>query len=169
MSVTMWNCHSWALDVSSNVKLPVLTTRCWHHRVFLITYLAIHLTFYLGHFIWQVLEGISDSLSGYFISHLILDTSSEKLQVGISDSLSRYFILQVDLVEHFIWKLDLIPPCIYKWALIDNIDQQRLHLLPLTVLCGGISESLSGNVIWKLELISGFTLASQRSFPWKSQ
>ena len=28
MSVTMWICHSWPLDVSSNVKLPFLTTRC---------------------------------------------------------------------------------------------------------------------------------------------
>ena len=28
MSVAMWNCHSWPLDVSSNVKLPFLTTRC---------------------------------------------------------------------------------------------------------------------------------------------
>ena len=28
MSVAMWNCHSWPLDVSSNVKLSFLTTRC---------------------------------------------------------------------------------------------------------------------------------------------
>ena len=28
MSVAMWNCHSWPLHVSSNVKLPFLTTRC---------------------------------------------------------------------------------------------------------------------------------------------
>ena len=28
MSVTMWNCHSWPVDVSSNVKLPFLTSRC---------------------------------------------------------------------------------------------------------------------------------------------
>ena len=28
MSVAMWNCHSWPLHVSSNVKLPFLTTTC---------------------------------------------------------------------------------------------------------------------------------------------
>ena len=28
MSVEMWNCHSWPLDVSRNVKLPLLTTIC---------------------------------------------------------------------------------------------------------------------------------------------
>ena len=28
MSVVMWNCHSWPLHVSSNVKLPFLTTTC---------------------------------------------------------------------------------------------------------------------------------------------
>ena len=28
MSVAMYNCHSWLLDVSSNVKLPFWTTRC---------------------------------------------------------------------------------------------------------------------------------------------
>ena len=28
MSVAMWNCHSWPLDVSSNMKLTFLTTRC---------------------------------------------------------------------------------------------------------------------------------------------
>ena len=28
MSVEMWNCHSWPLDVSRNVKLPFLTTIC---------------------------------------------------------------------------------------------------------------------------------------------
>ena len=28
MSVAMWNCHSWPLDVSCSMKLPLLTTRC---------------------------------------------------------------------------------------------------------------------------------------------
>ena len=28
ITVAMWECHSWPLDVSSNVKLPFLTTRC---------------------------------------------------------------------------------------------------------------------------------------------
>ena len=40
----------------------------------------------------------------------------------------------------------------FEWALIDDIDQQRLHLLPLTVLWGGISDSLSRYFIWKFEL-----------------
>ena len=135
MSVAMWNCHSWPLDVSSSVKLPVLRTLCYHRGVYLtacmgtsshISSLSLHLTssfwgWYiwqpiwahyltsdLGHFIWQVVGGISGSLSGYIISYLILVTSSDNLWWwgGIS--------------EHFIWKLDC-----FEWALIDNIDQWR--------------------------------------------
>ena len=43
------------------------------------------------------LGGISDSLSGYFISHLILVTSSYKLG-GITDCLFGYFISHLILV-----------------------------------------------------------------------
>ena len=171
MSVAVWNCHSWPLDVSSSVKLPVLTTRCQHQGVYLIDYLgtsshilscSLHLTHYggiylidyqgtsshilswslhltsYGGYIWQLIWVLHlkiwthirswslhlTSTGGLYLtaylgtssenlnSHLILVTSSDKLQGGISDSWSGYFILQVDLVEHFIWKLDLILPSI---------------------------------------------------------
>ena len=71
-------------------------------------------------------------------------------------------------VKLYIWALHLKTwpnsAIHFKWALIDNIDQQRLLLLALAVSYGGISE----NIIWKFELISGLTLASQRSFLWKT-
>ena len=161
-----------------------LHLKIWTH--FLISGLGLSV-----HFIWAVHLKIWVSVC----------TSSETGGGGISESLSGYFILQVDLVVHFIWKLDLIPVCFewalidiidqwtlhllslavlcrgyiwalhlktwpnsaicFKWDLIDDIDQQRLHLLSLEVLCRGC---ISENVIWKYELILGFTLASQRSF-----
>ena len=161
MAVAMWNCHSWWLDISNSVKLPVLTTRCQH---------------------W------GDSSSGYFISHLILVSSSDKLW-GVyliaylaTSSHILSWSLHLKVMGGYIWQLISIlhlsnwpswahhlktwpnSAIHFEWALIDNIDQWRLHLLPLTVLCGGISESLPGNVIWEFELISGFTLDSQRSF-----
>ena len=75
----MWNCHSFPLDVSRNVKLPVLTTGCQHQG------------------------DISDSLSGYPISHLILVTSSIKSQgvyliADLGTSLTSY-------IGHFIWQV----------------------------------------------------------------
>ena len=41
MWVAMWNCHSWPLDVSSNVKLPFWTTRCQYWGVDLLADLPI--------------------------------------------------------------------------------------------------------------------------------
>ena len=54
----------------------------------------------------------------------------------------------------------------FKWGLIDDIDQQRVHSLHWQFQMGGGREGYSiwGNIIWKFELISGFTLASQSSF-----
>ena len=146
-----------------------------------------------GHFTWALhlkLRGISDTLSGYFIwqvdlvFHFIwtLDLKLPSvhnilIEWGISDSLSGHFIWQVDLVVHFIWKLDLI--------LTLYLDTSSEHFI---CKLGGISDTLSGHFIWALhlkvwggvglgyfwqliwvlhlnvELILGFTLASQRSF-----
>ena len=99
---------------------------------------VLHVTSHLCHFICQVAGGyltaylgtsshisslslhlsscwgVPDSLSRYFISHLIFVTSSAKLWGGIS--------------EHFI--------C-FKWALIDNMDQQRTLILAVAVSYGG--------------------------------
>ena len=136
--------------------------------------MVLHLTSHLGHFIWEVLGGISDSLFGYFISHLILVTSSDKLW-GVY--LTAYMVLYLaSCLGHFIWEVPggrgyiwqpiwvLHLTChlghftwqvgggfiwalhlktwpnsaiCFEWALIDNIDQQRLLLLALAVLYGG--------------------------------
>ena len=77
MSVAMWNWHSWPLDISSSVKLPVQRTQFRTRGYIWQPFWVLHFTSDLGHFILQV-GGITDCLFGYFISHLILVTSSDK-------------------------------------------------------------------------------------------
>ena len=103
-----------------------------------------------------------------------INTSSEKLILICTRNLI--------FCRGYIWVLHLKswPSCAlhlktwpnsavhFESAHIDNTDQQRLHLLSLTVLHGGISDSLSGYFIWKFKLTLKFTLASQRSFLWKT-
>ena len=88
--------------------------------------------------------------------------------------LSVHIILFGGYIWQLIWVLHLTswPSCAlhlktlpnsavcFKWALTDAIDQWRLHLLSLAVLCGGwgISESLSGYFIWKFEHTCHFML-----------
>ena len=52
----------------------------------------------------------------------------------------------------------------FKWALTEDMAQTILDLLSLTVSNGGII--LSVHFIWKYELISGLTLASQKVFSY---
>ena len=138
MSVAMWNCHTWPLDVSSSVKLSVLRTQCQHwgdisHSLSGYFIQKCWLISDLGHVICQVLElGVGYIWQLIWVPHLKIwthmwswVTSSDKVWGDISDSLSGYliwkfeltyhlgcFIWQVmggisDLVEHFIWKVDL--------------------------------------------------------------
>ena len=104
---------------------------------------VLHLTSHLGHFIWQVVGGISGSLSGYFISHLILITSSDKLwgvylaaYLGTSSHISSWSLHLISC-RGYIWALHLKTwpnsAICFKWALFDNIDQKRTLLLALAV------------------------------------
>ena len=129
MSVAMWKFHSWPLDVSSNVKLPFLTTRCQYQCQ---TASPENSMLPQG--------GISDSLSGYFISHLIFVTASDKFFMGVYlaaylgtsshiwswslylTSCGRYIWqpiwvchLKYDL-GHFIWQIVVVVVW-YIWAL----------------------------------------------------
>ena len=132
---------------------------------------VLHLTSDLGHFIWQVVGvylavylgtsshiwswslhltscgGISDSLRGYFISHLILVTSSEKLwgvyltaYLGTSSHIWSWS-LHLTSSRGYIWALHLKTwpnsAICFERALIDSIDQWRPLLLALAVLSGG--------------------------------
>ena len=116
MWVAMWNCHSWPLDVSSNVKLPYLTVRCQYG--------------------W---EGISES--EHFIWKFGSQCALDLTMGGISWPR---------------WALHLktwpnLPVC-FEWALIDNMDQWRVHLMSLTVLWG-VYLDLVEHLIWKVDLI----------------
>ena len=121
MSVAMWNCHTWPLDVSSSVKLSVLRTQCQHwgdisHSLSGYLIQKFWLISDLGHVICQVLElGGGVYLTAYLgtssenlNSHVILVTSSDKVWRDISDSLSGYFIWKFELTSHlgcFIWQV----------------------------------------------------------------
>ena len=113
MSVAVWNCHSWPLDISSSVKLPVLTTRCQH---------------------W------GDSSSGYFISHLILVSSSDKLW-GV------YLIAYLATSSHILsWSLHLKVMGGYIWQLI-----WVLHLKIWShILSWSLHLTSYGGYIWQL-------------------
>ena len=125
MSVAMLNCQSWQLDVSTR-------------GVYLIAYLGTpsHILYWSLHLTSSVGGGISDSWSGYIISHLILVTSSDKFSGGISDSLSGYFISHLILVT-FIWQLPagcwgrLHLTWLYNanWMLTNLIIQKKKEIL----------------------------------------
>ena len=130
MSVVMWNCHSWPLDISSNVKLPCLTIRCQYRECISEC----------EHFIWKLgsqcelhfklggvyLTAYLGTASENLNSHLILVSSSDKFWGGISES------------EHFIWKFG---------------SQCELHLkqgrrvVYLTADLGTASENLNSHLI----------------------
>ena len=108
MSVAMWNCHTWPLDVSSSVKLSVLKTQCQHwgdisHSLSGYLIQKFWLIFDLGHVFCQVLE-----LGGGVYLTAYLGASSENWTHMWSWSLhlTRYggYIWQLIWVLHLkIW------------------------------------------------------------------
>ena len=137
MSVEMWNCQSWQLDVSTRGIYLIAYLGTPSHILYWSLHLTsprgyiwqliwvLHLTSYIGHFIYQVPGGISDSWSGY-ISHILywslhLTSSGGG---GISDSWSGY------IISHLI--------------LVTSSDK----------FSGGISDSLSGYFISHLILVT---------------
>ena len=149
MSVAMWNCQSWELDVTTGGEYVTAYLGTSYHISSLSHYLTsyggyiwqpiwvLHLTSDLGHFIWQVVGGRSDSLSGYFISHLILVTSGDKLW-GV-------------YLSTFIWELDC-----FEWTLIDNIDQWELSSWHWQ-FCMGVYLSTSSE---NLTVLNGLSLTT---------
>ena len=151
MSVAMWNCHTWPLDVSSSVKNLVLRTQCQHWGD-----ISHSLSGYLIQKFWLIFWswsfhlsssgvggwGISDSLSGYLIwkfeftcdpGHFIWQGMGD-----ISDSLSGYFIWKFELTSHlgcFIWQVmggisDLVEHFIWKVDLPKWAVTTILHITP---------------------------------------
>ena len=82
MSVAIWNCHSWPLDVSRNVKLPFLTTRMsvemWNCHS------------------WPL--DVSNNISGDCISNLVL-VSTFGMYMCIYALVIPYIFLLVDCFE----------------------------------------------------------------------
>ena len=102
MSVLMWNCHSWPLHVSRNVKLPFLTTTCqyqseiamldnqmsvqgvyiWIWTLHLKIWVSVWTSFETGGvYLTAYLRTASENLN----SHLILVTSSDNFWGGNSE------------------------------------------------------------------------------------
>ena len=117
MSVVVWNCHSQPLDVSRNVKLPFLTTRCQYQCEI-------------------VSRGdIFERLSGYCILHLIFVTSSDKFWGGIFDTWYGYFIWKCDVNSHltFVTLSDKYQRCISDSLSGYFIWKMWTHILPLSL------------------------------------
>ena len=153
MSVAIWNCHSLSLDVSSNMKLPFLTTTCqWQCEIAIPDH-------YMSVVMWNCHAWQLDVSTGGV--YLNLNTSSENLGLsvnfiwnwrGISDSLSRNCNWKFELTSHlghFTWQVS--GGYIWIWT---------LHLKIWISVCtsfeteGGISDSSFGYCIWKFELTS---------------
>ena len=110
------------------------------------------------------------------LSVTYLGTSSENLTSFCHLYTSSYlggYIWQLILVLH----LTSWPSCAlhlktwrnsaicFKWALIDNIDQQRLHLLSLAVSCGGVYlRAYLGTSSENLNTFAILCFASQKVF-----
>ena len=61
--------------------------------------------------------------------------------------------------------IELNLPVWFEWALIDNIDSEYIFSWHCQFRAGGIS----GNVVWKYELILGLTLSFTEVFSTKDQ
>ena len=160
MSVAMWNCHCWPLDVSSNVKLPFLSTRCQYQCEIAILDHYMSVSMWNCH-CWPLHVSSSVKLpvfrtrcqhwgGGYiqqpiwvlhlkiFDSHLILITSSDRFLGGISDTLSGYLIWKFWLtsdLDHFIWQVlggisDLFEHFIWKHDLPKWALTTIFHITP---------------------------------------
>ena len=128
MSVAMWNCHSWLLDVNSNGKLPFLTTRCYEKLPYP---LDVSSSLKLSETQCQHWGDISHSLSGYLIQifwlisdlgHVsvkfmssgggvyltaYLGTSSENLNSHVILVTSSDKVCISDILSGYIWKFEL--------------------------------------------------------------
>ena len=129
------------------MKLLVLRTQCSHWGVYLMAYLGTssHISLLSLH--------LTSSGGVYLTAYL-----------GTSSHIWSWS-LHLTSCGGYIWALHLrtwpISAICFEWALIDNIDQWRTLLLALAVSYGGIYLT---DFVWKFELISGLTLASQKSF-----
>ena len=105
----------------------------------------VHIILLLGgiseHFIWQV------DLVGHFIWKLDLILLSVYVILSLGGYIWALHLTSWPTLELHLktWPNSAVH---FEWALIDNIDEWRFHLLSLTVLCGGYIWQL----IWALHL-----------------
>ena len=133
MSVAMWNCHYWPLDVSSKVKLTCLTIRCQYreyiseseHFIWKFgSQCELHLK--LAGYIWQVISELHLKIWTHISSWSLHLTSFRGIYLNLNTSSEN-----LDLSVHFIWNWGG-----YIWQLIwvlhlkiwTHISSWSLHL-----------------------------------------
>ena len=151
VTVAMWNCHSWPLDVSTGGYIWALHLTSWPSwTLHLKTWPNSAVCGLLGHFIWKPylkLPSVHIILSGGYIWQLIwtlhqTSCPSWTLHLKIwpsSDTVSG----------HFIWALHL-----QTGGLSDSLTGHFIWALHLKLR--GISDSLSGYFIWQVDLVGHF-------------
>ena len=135
----MWNCHSWPLDVSSNVKLPCLTVRCQYGWEGISE---------SEHFIWKFGSqcALDLTMGGISWPHWALHLKTwPNLPVcfewALIDNMDQWRVRLMSLTV--LWGGISWPSwapylkswpnsaICFEWALIDNMDQRRVHLMSL--------------------------------------
>ena len=118
MSVAMWNCHSWPLEVSSNVEWPFLTARCKQQCAIAIVDHQMSIAMWNCHS-WPL---------------------------DVSSNVNHLTVLHGPSLQTFITQSVICCKCQFQME----------------------GTSAKEGLSTKFELILGLTLASQRSFLWKT-
>ena len=158
MSVAMWNCYSWPLEVSSNVEWPFLTARCKQQCAIAIVDHKMAIAMWNCH-CWPL--EVSSNVKLPFL------TARCKQQCAIA------------IVDH---KMAIAMWNCHSWPLDVSSNVNHLTVLygpslqtfiTQSVICCKCQFQMEGTsakegLSTKFELILGLTLASQRSFLWKT-
>ena len=167
MSVAVSNCQSWELDVTSRgVYLTAYLVTSSH-----IWSWSLHLTS-CGEG-----RGISDSQSGYFISHVLLVTSSAKFwgvyltaYLGTSShiwSWSLHVIIFGVYIWQLIWVLHLTSDLgHFIWLVVGNVWTFHLKTWPNSTIC--FEYALIDNIDQQRTLLLALAV-SYRGYFWSSR
>ena len=136
------------------MSVPVCS--CQHRGYIWKVIWVLHLTSDICPFIWQVVGGISDTWSGYFISHLIVVTSSDKFwgvyliaYLGTSSENVNSHLTFVTSSDKY-WGVYLIA---YLGNSSENVNSHLTFVTSCDKYWGGVYLDLVEHFIWKLDLI----------------
>ena len=151
MSLGIWNCHCWPLDVSRHVKLPFLTIEQWRgHSVVCQMSLGGPSAFGYHEQHWTVKRSLcclSDVTGGYIVSFTWVKLTFPDIFLLVDFSLYfpiSWLFRMGSHWSHWTAKSSLCPQAVlnggggifpyifllvdcFKWALIGHIEQQRVH------------------------------------------